>query len=151
MRTGANILWFVLGGWAMALMWWAAAVLMALSIIGLPWTRACWEIGLLSLAPFGREVISHAELTGQQSGGLAAVRLIANILWLPLGLVLAIFHLLHAVAMFITIIGIPFGLQDLKLAALSLAPVGKRVVTVELADAARAAGARDQIDRIRRN
>ena len=50
---------------------------------------------------------------------------------------------------FVSIIGIPFGLQDLKLAGLSLAPVGKRVVMVELADAARAAGARDQLDRLR--
>lgn len=150
MRTGANILWFVLGGWAMALLWWIAAALMAVSIIGLPWARACWEIGLLSLAPFGREVVSHHELVGESSAGLSALRLIGNIIWFPLGLVLAISHLLHAVVMFVTIIGIPFGLQDLKLAGLSLFPVGKRVVTVELAQAARAAGAREQLAPYRR-
>lgn len=145
MRTGANVLWFLLGGWALALLWWLAAAIMAISIIGLPWTRACWEIGLLSLAPFGRDVVSHAELTGESSAGLKAFRLIANIIWLPLGLVLAVAHLAHAVLMFITIIGIPFGLQDIKLAGISLFPVGKRVVTKELREAARVANAQDQL------
>lgn len=145
MRTGANILWFLLGGWVLALMWWVAAAIMAVSIIGLPWTRACWEIGLLSLAPFGRDVVSHSELTGQSNAGLQAFRLIANIIWLPLGLVLAIAHLAHAVLMFITIIGIPLGLQDIKLAGISLFPVGKRVVSKELMEAARTANAQDRL------
>lgn len=141
MRTGANILWFLLGGWALGLGWWFAAVVMAISIIGLPWARACFEIGKLSFAPFGRDVVSHAELVGGSSVGLGAFRFLANLLWLPFGLMLAISHLLHGCLMFVTIIGIPLALQDFKLAGISLFPVGKRVVTVELAEAARRANA----------
>ncbi|MFG1461725.1 YccF family protein [Xanthobacter sp. DSM 24535] len=145
MRTGANILWFLLGGWILALIWWAAAVLMTISIIGLPWARACWEIGLMNLMPFGRDVISHSELTGSSSAGLKIFRLLANIIWLPLGLILAVAHIIHGCLMFITIIGIPLGLQDFKLAGISLFPVGKRVVSKELLTAARTANAQDQL------
>ncbi|MBO9193461.1 YccF family protein [Rhizobium sp. 16-449-1b] len=149
MRTGANFLWFILGGWALALMWWFAAALMTISIIGLPWARACWEIGLLSLWPFGRDVVSHAELTGKSSAGLTLFRLIANIIWLPFGVMLAISHVLHGCLMFVTIIGIPLGLQDFKLAGISLFPVGKRVVTKELMAAARSANAQAQLAALR--
>jgi uncharacterized membrane protein YccF (DUF307 family) len=145
MRTGANFLWFIFGGWALALMWWFAAAFMTVSIIGLPWARACWEIGLLSLWPFGRDVVSHAELTGKSSAGLTAFRIIANILWLPFGVLLAIGHIAHGCLMFMTIIGIPLGIQDFKLAGISLFPVGKRVVTKELMQAARSANAQAQL------
>lgn len=141
MRTGANILWFLLGGWALGLGWWIAAAIMAISIIGLPWTKACIEIGKLSFAPFGREVVSHSELTGESSLGLGAFRFLANLLWLPLGILLSIGHLFHGCLMFLTIIGIPLAIQDFKLAGISLFPVGKRVVSVELARAARTANA----------
>ncbi len=150
MRTGANILWFLLGGWALALMWWFAAALMALTIVGLPWVRACWEIGVMSLMPFGREVVSHDELTGRSHAGLTIFRLVANIIWLPLGIILAVSHVLHGLLMFVTIIGIPFGLQDFKLAGISLFPVGKRVVTVELMQAARKTNAEAHLASYRR-
>jgi uncharacterized membrane protein YccF (DUF307 family) len=145
MRTGANFLWFIFGGWALALIWWLAAAFMTVSIIGLPWARACWEIGLLSLWPFGRDVVSHAELTGKSSAGLTAFRIIANILWLPFGVLLAIGHIAHGCLMFMTIIGIPLGIQDFKLAGISLFPVGKRIVTKELMQAARSANAQAQL------
>lgn len=145
MRAGANFLWFILGGWALALMWWIAAAFMTVSIIGLPWARACWEIGLLSLWPFGRDVVSHSELTGKSSTGLTAFRLIANVIWLPFGIILAMAHVFHGCLMFMTLIGIPLGIQDFKLAGISLFPVGKRVVTKELMDAARAANAQAQL------
>jgi uncharacterized membrane protein YccF (DUF307 family) len=145
MRTGANILWFILGGWLLALSWYLAAILMALSIIGLPWARACWEIGTLSLMPFGREVIACSELDGQSDIALGTFRLIANLIWLPLGLTLAILHVAHGCLMFCTIIGIPLGIQDFKLAGISLFPVGKRVVTREMAQAARSLNAAQKL------
>nr|WP_237151593.1 YccF family protein [Oryzibacter oryziterrae] len=141
MRTGANILWFLLGGWFLALTWLFGAVVMAISVIGLPWARACFEIAKLSLAPFGREVISHAELSGGDPLPVGIFRLLANLLWLPFGLVLTLSHLMHGCMMFVTIIGIPLALQDFKLAGISLFPVGKRVVLKEVAEAARAANA----------
>jgi len=145
----ANILWFIFGGWFMGLAWWLAAILMAVSVIGLPWTRACFEIGLMSFAPFGSDVVSVAELSGDSNPVGEGFVLIANIIWFPLGLILAVIHLAHGVAAFCTIIGIPFALQDFKLAGLSLFPVGKRVVSNELAEAARMTNAYQEIDRRR--
>jgi len=81
---------------------------------------------------------------------MGILRLLANIIWLPFGLVLAVGHLAHAVVMACTIIGIPFAIQDLKLAGISLFPVGKRVVSTELAQAARNANAAIQVGTIRR-
>ncbi len=133
MRTGANILWFILGGWITALAWLLAACIMAITIIGLPWTRACWEIGLLNLMPFGRDIVSVADLRGGATIGQKAFGLIANIIWLPLGIILAIVHAIHGLVLFCTIIGIPFGIQAFKLAGISLFPVGKRVVFNEVA------------------
>jgi uncharacterized membrane protein YccF (DUF307 family) len=140
MRTGLNILWFVLGGAVAALAWYLAAALMALSIIGLPWARGCWEIGTMNLHPFGRDIVAVDELTGRYGAG-DLLGLIANLIWLPFGLLLAIMHVLHGAALCCTLIGIPFGLQSFKLAGISLAPVGKRVVLQAVAEAARERGA----------
>ena len=150
MKTGANILWFLLGGWFMALIWAFGALVMALSVVGLPWTRACWEIASLSLAPFGRDVVSHSELGGGSSVPIGAFRFLANLLWLPFGLVLSVSHLVHGVLMFVTVIGIPLGLQDFKLAGISLFPVGKRVVSLELARTAREENAKTELASYRR-
>jgi len=150
MRTGANILWFILGGWLLGPLWYLCAGIMAVSIIGLPWCRACWEIGTMSLMPFGREVVSHTELTGRSAGAIGIVRFVANVIWAPLGIVLALAHVLHGCLMFCTIIGIPLALQDFKLAGISLFPVGKRVVSKELAEVARSTNAQSQLDRYRR-
>jgi uncharacterized membrane protein YccF (DUF307 family) len=150
MRGGANILFFILGGWLLALTWYFAALVMTLSVIGLPWARACWELGTMSLKPFGRDVVSHAELKGESTVALGAFRLIANLLWLPFGFALAVMHAVHGALMFCTLIGIPLGLQDFKLAGLALFPVGKRVVSIELAKAARASNAAAQLEGYRR-
>jgi uncharacterized membrane protein YccF (DUF307 family) len=95
----------------------------------------------MSLMPFGRDVVSHTELTGKGGGVLTPLRLIANLLWLPFGFTLALAHVLHGCLMFCTIIGIPLALQDFKLAGISLFPVGKRVVSKELAEVARTTNA----------
>ena len=149
MRAGANILWFLLGGWLLGASWIFAAVIMTASVIGIPWARACWEIASLSFAPFGRDVISDRELTTKSSMPLGIFRLAANLLWLPFGLCLAIGHLMHGFLMFATIIGIPLGLQCFKLAGISLFPVGKRVVSVELVHEARSENARARLAALR--
>jgi uncharacterized membrane protein YccF (DUF307 family) len=149
MRAGANFLWFILGGWLIGSIWCLAALVMAVSIIGIPWARACIEIGCMSFAPFGREVVGHAELTGKSAGGFGFLRLLANLIWLPFGFVLAILHVTHGVIAFCTIIGIPFGIQDFKLAGIALFPVGKRVVSAELAKAARSTNAMANLQKYR--
>jgi uncharacterized membrane protein YccF (DUF307 family) len=139
MRTLGNLLWFILGGLFLGLGWYLAGVLMICTIVGIPWARACFVMGGFALWPFGREAIDRRQLTGQADAGTGALGVVGNVLWFLLaGLWLAIGHLVSAVACFVTIIGIPFALQHLKLAGISLAPIGKVVVTAEEAIAARA-------------
>lgn len=129
LRAVLNILWFVLGGLLMALGWWLAGLIMAISIVGLPWAKACFVMGQFSLLPFGREAVDREMLTGQEDIGTGALGLIGNILWFVLaGWWLALGHVSAAIANFITIIGIPFGWQHLKLAMIALAPIGKTIV-----------------------
>ena len=123
-----NILWLILGGFWLAIGWYLAGLVMAITIIGLPWTRACFVLGNLSLWPFGKEVVDRREVSGHDIG-TGTLGFIGNVIWFVLaGVWLAIGHLLAAVANFITIIGIPFALQHLKLAGLALAPIGKTVI-----------------------
>lgn len=125
-----NILWLVLGGLWMALGWFLAGCIMVITIIGIPWARACFVIGSLALWPFGKMVVDRRDVTGPDIG-TGTLGFLGNVVWFILaGVWLAIGHLLAAVANFITIIGIPFGLQHLKLAWLALAPIGKTVVDI---------------------
>jgi len=150
MRTIGNVLWFVFGGFWMGLGWWLAGIICALSIVGLPWARACFVIGRFAFLPFGKEAISRAELTGAEDVGTGALGMVGNILWfLFAGVWLAIGHLITACACFITIIGIPFGIQHLKLAGLALAPVGKTIVSSEEALSARLYAAQMHVTRQR--
>ncbi|EFH74392.1 YccF domain-containing protein [Vibrio cholerae] len=138
LRTLGNIIWFLCGGIVMGLAWWLVGVLAFISIIGIPWGRACFVIGNFSFWPFGYEAISRDELTDQTDIGTSSFGVLGNIIWFILaGFWLAVGHILSAVACFITIIGIPFALQHLKLAVISLAPIGKTVVPIEEAARAR--------------
>ena len=143
MRTIGNLLWLVLGGFWMGLGWWLAGIVMAISLVGLPWARSCFVIGSLCFLPFGREPIDRAVLTGRDDLGTGALGTIGNILWFVFaGLWLAIGHVMSAIACFVSIIGIPFGIVHLKLAGCALAPVGKTIVSTEVADEARRRNAR---------
>jgi uncharacterized membrane protein YccF (DUF307 family) len=122
----------------MGLAWCLAGVLIALTIIGLPWAGACFRIAGFTFMPFGREAVSRHLLTGREDLGTGPIGAVLNIIWLVfLGLPLAIGHLLHALVLAVTIIGIPFAWQHVKLAGLSLWPVGTEVVDAGVADAAR--------------
>ncbi|ANQ23666.1 hypothetical protein BA893_18665 [Vibrio natriegens] len=138
MRTLGNIIWFVLGGVFMGLLWWFFGILAFISIIGIPWGRACFVMGNFSFFPFGKEAISRDELTNEMDIGTSPLGVIGNIVWFVFaGIWLAIGHVASAIACFVTIIGIPFALQHLKLAVISLAPIGKTVVSKEEAAMAR--------------
>jgi uncharacterized membrane protein YccF (DUF307 family) len=124
-----NLLWIVTGGVWMAAAWVFAAVIMALTIVGLPWTRAALNIALYTLLPFGHKAVSRAEYTGQTDLGTGPLGFVGNLIWLVLaGWWLALAHLVLAVALALTIIGLPFAWAHLKLAGASLFPVGKEVV-----------------------
>lgn len=138
LSTLGNLIWFFLGGVWLGLGWWLAGVVMAVSIIGLPWARSCFVLGGFCFFPFGREAIGRDELSGQPDLGTGALGLVGNVLWFLLaGWWLALGHLAAAVANALTIIGIPFAVQHVKLALCALAPVGKTVVSKEMAEQAR--------------
>lgn len=120
MRLLLNILWFIFGGWISGTAWLLAGCILAVTVVGLPWTPAAFRLAGFSYAPFGKAVVDRD--LGVGSGCL-------NLLWLVLaGWWLAIHHILLAAALAVTIIGIPFAWQHVKLALLSLTPVGKAVV-----------------------
>ena len=150
MRSIGNFLWFILGGVFMGLGWWLAGLIAFISIVGIPWARACFVIGNFTFFPFGREAISRHELTHEEDLGTGPWGLVGNVVWFMLaGVWLAIGHVISAAACFVTIIGIPFAIQHLKLAGIALAPVGKTIVSTEVAAAAREANARAHVTRMR--
>ncbi len=129
MRTLGNILWFILGGFLMGVGWWLVGVLAAITIVGLPWAKACFVIGQFAFLPFGKEAVNRKDLTQQDDIGTGTLGLVGNVIWFVLaGWWLAIGHLVSALACFVTIIGIPFGIQHMKLALIALAPIGKTIV-----------------------
>src|SRR5204863_2022067 len=104
-----NILWIVSGGMWMAAGWLLAAVVMAITIIGLPWARAAFNIALYTLLPFGQKAVSRAEYSGHEDLGTGPLGMFGNIVWLVLaGWWLALGHLVIAILLAVTIIGIPF-------------------------------------------
>jgi uncharacterized membrane protein YccF (DUF307 family) len=127
-----NILWIVFGGLWMAVAWVIAAVVMAITIIGIPWARAAFNIALYTLLPFGQRAVSRAEHTGQEDIGTGPLGVIGNIIWLLLaGWWLALGHLIFAILLAVTIIGIPFAWAHFKLAALALWPIGRMIVPID--------------------
>lgn len=139
MRTVLNVLNFVLGGFATTLAWLFATLVSMVLIITLPLTRSCWEITKLSFIPYGNEAVHVDELYPQDRNSLASTGgTVLNILWLVLfGWWLCIMHICIGITQCISIIGIPVGLANFKIAAIALWPVGRRVVPVEVAQAAR--------------
>jgi uncharacterized membrane protein YccF (DUF307 family) len=126
-----NVLWIVLGGAWMAFGWLVAAVVMAITIIGLPWARAAFNIAAYTLFPFGSRAVSREAYTGQGDIGTGPLGVIGNIIWLLLaGWWLALAHAVTAVVLAVTIIGIPFAWAHLKLAGIALWPIGKVIVPV---------------------
>jgi uncharacterized membrane protein YccF (DUF307 family) len=126
-----NIFWVVLGGLWMAFAWVVAGVIMAITIIGLPWAWAAFNIASYTLFPFGRKAVSRAEYSGHDIG-TGPLGFIGNIIWLVLaGWWLALGHLVTAVVLAVTIIGIPFAWAHLKLAGIALWPIGKQIVQAD--------------------
>ena len=126
-RLILNVLWLIFGGLISAFGWFFGGALLALTIVGLPWSFAAWRIASYSFWPFGREVVWRDEV-GQFDVGTGPLGLVLNVIWfLFAGWYIALSHLLIAVAEFISIIGIPFALKDLELAKLALAPIGRTI------------------------
>ncbi|MDB5440749.1 MAG: hypothetical protein JWM33_3176 [Caulobacteraceae bacterium] len=128
-RLILNILWFIFGGWLTGLLWLLGGLLLALTIVWLPYTGAAWRLAGFAFWPFGKEVVSRDLVSDRGDLGTGPVGCLLNILWFVLGgWYIALSHLLIAVAEFVSIIGIPFALKDLQLAVAAMAPIGKTVV-----------------------
>jgi uncharacterized membrane protein YccF (DUF307 family) len=151
MTLALNLLWLICGGFLMGCAWLIAAVVMFVSIIGIPWGRAAFNIAIYTFFPFGNEAISRYELTGREDIGTGPLGLIGNVIWFLLaGIWLAIAHLAVGIACFITIIGIPFGWAHFKLVEISLAPIGKVIVSKDVAEEARRRNATGVVNNLRR-
>ncbi|PVZ85819.1 YccF domain-containing protein [Serratia sp. S1B] len=146
MRTVLNILNFVLGGCFTTLGWLVATFFTIILIFTLPLTRSCWEITKISFLPFGNEVISVDELYPEKGNTIqAAGSTLLNIFWFVLfGWWLCLSHVAAGILQCATIIGIPVGITNFKIAAIALWPVGRRVVSVEMAQVVRSENARRQ-------
>ncbi len=125
----------------MGLAWFFFGLLAFITIVGIPWGRSCFVMGQFSFFPFGQEAVSRRELSGSDDLGTGFLGSIGNVIWFVFaGVWLAIGHLIAAVCCFITIIGIPFGIQHLKLAGISVFPIGKTIVSREVARMSRGEG-----------
>lgn len=118
MRFLGNLLWLLFGGIVSGLSWTLLGCLWCITIIGIPLGKQCFKFASLSFCPFGKEI--------NYGGGVPS--LIMNIIWMVVtGIPMAMEHALIGIGLCITIVGIPFGLQQFKLAQLALMPFGSRV------------------------
>ena len=120
MRTVLNILWLIFNGWWLALLYALAGVICFVLIVTIPFGVAAFRIANYALWPFGREIVR------KPSAGVASA--LGNVLWIILfGWWLALGHIVTAIAEFVTIIGIPFGLANIKMVPISLTPLGHEI------------------------
>jgi uncharacterized membrane protein YccF (DUF307 family) len=127
-----NVVWVLTCGWTMGLGWLIAAVIMAITIIGIPWARAAFNIASYAFLPFGRVAVPRDEVLGREDIGTGPLGVIGNLIWFLLaGWWLALSHLVIAFLFAITIIGIPFAWANLKLAGISLWPIGMMIVPAD--------------------
>ena len=120
MKTIGNLLWFLFGGFLSGLFWLIAGLICCVTIIGIPFGKQCFKFASMSFSPFGKEI---------EFGG-GAVSLLANILWLAFfGIEMAIINFIFGLVWCVTIVGIPFGKQFLKIAKLSLMPFGAKIIS----------------------
>jgi len=125
MRLILNVLWFVFGsGFVLALGYGAAALICFALIVTIPFGVAALRLAAYAIWPFGRTVVSRPD------AGVAAG--IANVLWLLLaGWWLALIHIVAGIAQCLTIIGIPFGIANLKLVPVAFWPLGRQIVDLD--------------------
>jgi uncharacterized membrane protein YccF (DUF307 family) len=122
MTTLGNILWFVLGGFLIAFGYLVGGVLLCLTIVGIPFGLQAFKLARAVAAPFGTKVV-------EREGASGCLPVVLNLIWILLpGLELALVHLVLAIVLGITIVGLPFARQHVKLVPLALMPFGRSIV-----------------------
>ena len=123
LRFIGNVLWVLLAGWSMCIAYLVAALLLCITIIGIPFGVASFRLAFFVIWPFGRVAV-------HDPNRIPGVSAIANLLWFILaGWWLALGHILTGILLCLTIIGIPFGIQAFKLAGLAFAPLAREIVS----------------------
>ena len=121
MKFLGNIIWLIFGGLLTALEYLVSSLLLMITIIGIPFGLQTLKMGMLALWPFGSQVTDNGN-----SGGCLSV--IMNVIWICIGgFWICLTHLFFGLLLCITLIGIPFGRQHFKMAALALTPFGKSI------------------------
>ncbi|EER05061.1 Inner membrane protein yccF, putative [Perkinsus marinus ATCC 50983] len=115
-----NFFWILLAGWYTALIWLVLAGVLCITIVGIPCGKQCWKMTKLSFLPFGYEVRDKEDAS-------CCCSCLCNCLWFIPGLIIAVFYIIASLIFFISIIGIPFGVQCCKLAKLAFSPFGHEV------------------------
>lgn len=119
MKFIGNVLWFILGGFLISLIYFLTGLVFCITIIGIPFGIQLFKFAAFALCPFGKEVESGPNDTG-------CLNIAMNIIWILIGWwEIALTHLVFGALCAITIIGIPFALQHFKMAILTVLPFGK--------------------------
>ncbi len=128
-----NLLWFVFGGgWLFGSLWMLSGLLCCLTVVGIPMGVACFRVGRFAYLPFGKELVPAEWMGEKRITGTALM----NLCWILLpGWMLAVAHVLYGLVLCCTIVLIPYGLANFRLAQASWAPLGKRVVDKDYAKA----------------
>ena len=122
MSTLGNLVWLIFGGLLVSACYFVMGLLYCITIIGIPVGVQLFKLGMLSLSPFGHDVVDR-------DGAMGCWSVFLNILWIVFGgLEIALTHVAIGLLFCITIVGIPFGMQHFKLAILALMPFGKEIV-----------------------
>ena len=121
MNSIGNLLWLLLGGIVVAIIYWIVGLLMCITIIGIPFGIQLIKLGSYALWPFGHELVDRP-------GEPGCLSIVMNLIWILLGWwEIAIIHLVCGLIFCITLVGLPFGIQHFRLAINSIFPFGKEV------------------------
>jgi len=124
MKILGNLVWLIFGGIIIAIEYFIGSIVLIITIIGIPFGIQTLKMGALALWPFGRDTRVHERASG-------CLYILMNVLWLLCGGIwIALTHALFGLALCITIIGIPFGMQHFKLTAIALNPFGRDIISL---------------------
>lgn len=119
MKILGNILWLIFGGFLIAVEYLISSIILIITIIGIPFGLQTLKLASLALWPFGRDAVFREKTSG-------CLSILMNILWILCGGIwIAVTHLAFALLLAVTIIGIPFAVQHVKLAGVAIAPFGR--------------------------
>ena len=123
-----NIIWFIFGGFISGIIYIIGGLAMFLTLVGIPFGVQQIKLGIATFAPFGKKVV-------EGPGADGCVNIVLNVIWIILfGWEIAVAHVVLAVILGVTIVGIPFSLQHIKLIPLSLLPFGRKLVRADNGD-----------------